>query len=116
MVGVCVLSLAVCVGLAVWQWERFQSASGTLQNLGYVLQWPLFGLFPAWVFWRMRKLRAQSQQRDAEPPPRPVAPPPAASRPKPVAPPPSAQPDDELPAYNRYLAQPNRNDQQEKTR
>ena len=30
---------------AYWQWTRFQSGSGTFQNLGYALQWPLFALF-----------------------------------------------------------------------
>lgn len=46
--------MGACV-LAWWQWDRYQSASGTLQNLGYVLQWPLFGLFPAFMFYRIRK-------------------------------------------------------------
>lgn len=41
------LALAVVgtLALAWWQWSRFQSGSGTFQNLGYALQWPLFGLF-----------------------------------------------------------------------
>ncbi|SNR35960.1 hypothetical protein SAMN06265360_103173 [Haloechinothrix alba] len=59
-VGVCVASLAASVALAWWQWEQFASAGGTLQNLGYVLQWPLFGLFPAFVCWRMRVLRKRA--------------------------------------------------------
>lgn len=37
----CLLSLVVCLGLAWWQWQRYESVSGTWQNLGYVLQWPL---------------------------------------------------------------------------
>jgi DNA-binding transcriptional regulator of glucitol operon len=47
--------MIMCCGLAYWQWRRFESASGTFQNLGYVLQWPLFGLFPAFMFWRIRR-------------------------------------------------------------
>lgn len=40
-----------------------------MQNLGYVLQWPVFGLFPAFVFWRIRRLsqageRAEPDTRD----------------------------------------------------
>jgi hypothetical protein len=109
IVGVSVLSLVVCLGLAWWQWQRYESASGTWQNLGYVLQWPLFGLFPAFLFWRMRKLR---QQHAGAPPPEPepvrgVGPPP-----RPVA----RQDDDVDPVlaeYNRYLAQLNARDQQE---
>ena len=49
-------------GLAYWQWERYSSAGGSLQNLGYVLQWPLFGLFPAFVFWRIRRLSRTGQR------------------------------------------------------
>jgi hypothetical protein len=106
--GVCLLSLVICCGLAWWQWQRFESATGSWQNLGYVLQWPLFGLFPAFLFWRLRKLRA--------------APPPPPSTPEDeLPPPPRRRPvitvddddDPELAAYNRYLRQLNARDQQE---
>ncbi|MGH3587539.1 MAG: hypothetical protein ACRDQ0_14560, partial [Pseudonocardia sp.] len=66
VIALCVLSLVVCVGLAWWQWDRFENG-GTWQNLGYVLQWPLFGLFPAFMFWRLRKLRAESRERAPAP-------------------------------------------------
>lgn len=33
------------LALAWWQWTRFQSGSGTFQNLGYAMQWPFFGAF-----------------------------------------------------------------------
>lgn len=105
VVALCVLSLVACVGLAWWQWQRFESASGSWQNLGYVLQWPLFGLFPAFVFWRLRKLRTQP----AAPAPEPA---PVAARKAP-----RVERDDgddpELAAYNRYLAELNAMDQQE---
>ncbi|PPK61596.1 hypothetical protein CLV40_14027 [Actinokineospora auranticolor] len=90
------LSLALCCGLAWWQWQRFESANGTFQNLGYVLQWPLFGVAPAYMFWRFRKLKAREQ---AAPAPAPEPPPPP--RPPVVV---DAEDDDELAAYNRYLA------------
>jgi DNA-binding transcriptional regulator of glucitol operon len=113
MVGVCLLSLVVCCGLAVWQWQRFESASGTWQNLGYVLQWPLFGLFPAFLFWRMRKLRDQHEaETAAEVAPVSDEPAPPPRRPVPV----TVRDDDEDPelaAYNRYLAQLNARDRQE---
>jgi hypothetical protein len=92
VIGVSVASLVACLSLAWWQWERFESANGTFQNLGYVLQWPLFGLAPAYMFWRMRKLR---DREAAEPAPKP------APRPKLVL---DDDGDDELAAYNRYLA------------
>jgi hypothetical protein len=60
-----VLSVVVCVGLAWWQWQRFENG-GTWQNLGYVLQWPLFGLFPAFMFWRLHKLRVQERATAAD--------------------------------------------------
>lgn len=31
--------------LARWQWDVWQSSGGSFQNLGYAVQWPLFGLF-----------------------------------------------------------------------
>ncbi|QGU05410.1 hypothetical protein CETAM_10835 [Corynebacterium comes] len=39
------IAVAGTIALAWWQLSRFQSGSGTFQNLGYALQWPLFGLF-----------------------------------------------------------------------
>lgn len=115
---VCLVSLALCCGLAWWQWERFSSASGTFQNLGYVLQWPLFGLFPAFMFWRIRKLRGQAaaaetaKSGDAEwghtpvdvPAPRPPRRPAVTAAPAPE--------DDELAQYNRYLRELHARDQQ----
>jgi len=109
IVAVCVLSLVACVGLAWWQWQRFESNTGTWQNLGYVLQWPLFGLFPAFMFWRFRKLHRQHQQHSTETQPAP----------EPDIPAPIRQDDSddpELAAYNRYLAKLNALDQQETTR
>jgi DNA-binding transcriptional regulator of glucitol operon len=114
IVLLCVLSLVACVGLAWWQWQRFESGTGTWQNLGYVLQWPLFGLFPAFMFWRLRTLRARPPEQ-----------------PEPAVPADTAEPDisvqtavrqderdsheedPELAAYNRYLAQLNERHQQE---
>lgn len=34
-----------CLALGWWQWQRFESVSGTGQNLGYAMQWPLFAAF-----------------------------------------------------------------------
>ena len=106
----CLVSLLVCCGLAWWQWDRFTSANGTFQNLGYVLQWPLFGLFPAFMFWRIRKLN-QKAEADGTANLRPV---PAAEVPAP-RPRPDVRPtdeDEELAAYNRYLRELNARDQQ----
>jgi hypothetical protein len=64
-VAVSLFALIGCCLLAWWQWTRFESASGTLQNLGYVLQWPLFGVFPGFMFWRIHRA-AQRERAEAE--------------------------------------------------
>ncbi|WP_442875465.1 hypothetical protein [Amycolatopsis sp. NBC_00348] len=114
IVATCLVSLLICCGLAWWQWDRFTSANGTFQNLGYVLQWPLFGLFPAFMFWRIRQLR---QKAAAEPAPESAtAPAPVAEVPAPRSRPDVQTPvddeDEELAAYNRYLRELNARDQQ----
>lgn len=125
--GVCVASMIVCCALAWWQWQRFSSAGGSFLNLGYTLQWPLFGLFPAFMFWRLHRLRARADaEGTAEPATREPArdapddspdapgdrPAPArqqTTRPRLPGPAPDAEDEDdeELAAYNRYLAELN---------
>jgi DNA-binding transcriptional regulator of glucitol operon len=41
-----------CMGLAWWQWSRFQSLTGSFQNLGYALQWPMFGIFCFYAYYK----------------------------------------------------------------
>ncbi|WP_433274798.1 hypothetical protein ACQPZF_32325 [Actinosynnema sp. CS-041913] len=107
---VCLASLVVCCGLAYWQWERFSEAGGTFQNLGYVFQWPLFGLFPAFMVWRMRKLAAQRKAEDASAEPV-VDVPEQVVTVEPVRTPAHDDEDDELAAYNRYLRELHARDQ-----
>ncbi|WIM69059.1 hypothetical protein QP027_08985 [Corynebacterium breve] len=63
-----VILLAVAVVctilLAWWQWTRFQSGTGTFQNLGYALQWPLFGFFFVYAY-RMG-IKMENEKIDAE--------------------------------------------------
>lgn len=40
-----IIAVLATLGLAYWQWSRFTSAQGDFQNLGYALQWPVFGGF-----------------------------------------------------------------------
>ncbi|TCP47919.1 hypothetical protein EV191_111124 [Tamaricihabitans halophyticus] len=125
IVSVSVLSVLVCCALAAWQLERFLSAGGSYQNLGYVLLWPLFGLFPAFMFWRLRRLRQAEETSDDEghseksatsvsaprqsfasrlnrtPPPLTQT----AARQTPIAPDPADSEDVVLAEYNRYLAE-----------
>ena len=46
------MSASGCLALGWWQWTRFQSASGTFQNLGYALQWPVFAGFCVYAYYK----------------------------------------------------------------
>jgi DNA-binding transcriptional regulator of glucitol operon len=39
-----------CLALGWWQWTRFESTSGSFQNLGYALQWPFFAGFCVYAY------------------------------------------------------------------
>ncbi|SDR74269.1 DNA-binding transcriptional regulator of glucitol operon [Corynebacterium timonense] len=58
-----VLAVICTFLLAWWQWTRFQSGSGTFQNLGYALQWPIFGAFFVYAY-RMG-IRMENEKIDA---------------------------------------------------
>jgi DNA-binding transcriptional regulator of glucitol operon len=45
-----ILAAGGCLALGWWQWTRFQSTSGTFQNLGYAMQWPLFAGFCIYAY------------------------------------------------------------------
>lgn len=100
--------------LTVWQWDRAHEAGGTFQNLGYSLQWPLFGGFTLFLWYRVIQMRLEHAsgdiaEADAERSTgvnsetsvtgRPLVPPPA----------PAVREDEdpELAAYNQYLAELN---------
>ena len=87
------------VKLGIWQWHRAR-ATGSMQSMGYALQWPVFAAFGVFFWWRT--------VRDAVRPPG-VTPPRPAPRRRPVSavplPPVTDAEDPELAAYNRYLAE-----------
>ena len=106
--------VVACLRLGWWQWQRYHATGGSLQNLGYTLQWPTFAAFALFMVWRLRRLERQRSQQP--PPPAPTAP--TVAAPTVAAPPrattdgqPDDEPDDELAAYNRYLAQLNAKEQ-----
>lgn len=47
-----VAAAAGCLALAWWQWTRYESTSGSFQNLGYALQWPLFAGFCVYAYFK----------------------------------------------------------------
>jgi DNA-binding transcriptional regulator of glucitol operon len=110
LIAVVVAAFVVaCLRLGLWQWERYTSGGGTLQNLGYTLQWPTFAAFAVFMWWRLRRLereRRQQLERQAQssPEPQPPKEPPAVQPPAAVTPA-RDEPEDELAAYNRYLAE-----------
>lgn len=97
-----IAAAAGCLALGWWQWTRYESTSGTFQNLGYALQWPFFAGFCLYAY---RKFVLYEQA-----PPQPpgtgdaITEIPAGLLPeRPVASPQPADP--ELREYNAYLAE-----------
>ena len=56
--------VVVFLGLAYWQWTRFQSGGGDFQNLGYAMQWPLFAGFVVYAY--RSTLKYENERIDAE--------------------------------------------------
>lgn len=50
LIALVTLAACGCLALGWWQWSRFESASGTFQNLGYALQWPAFAAFCVYAY------------------------------------------------------------------
>ena len=109
-------AVAACLWLAAWQWGRAGSAMGSALNVGYGLQWPLFAVFFAVMWWRFLRMEIRQLEPERSPPPQcaPVRAPlhgPNPFEPGPFGPKPaSARPaaideDSSLAAYNRMLAQ-----------
>lgn len=59
-----VAAVIVTLLLARWQWQRFQSGTGSLQNLGYAMQWPFFGAFVVFIY--RAGMRMENEKIDAE--------------------------------------------------
>ena len=104
------LVLVAAVGMCAlgwWQWARYHEAGGSWQNLAYTVQWPLFGAFAVYLWWRLLR---DAGKEVPPPPPDPVAtlpplPPKVIPRQLLLAAPPP--PDSELDEYNRYLSRLN---------
>lgn len=67
LVVLVVVVAAAALVLGWWQWERFSSASGTAQNLGYAMQWPLFAGFALFAYFRFVRLEQESEEPAGEP-------------------------------------------------
>ncbi|AKS33160.1 hypothetical protein [Mycolicibacterium goodii] len=99
------VAAAGCLALAWWQWTRFESNSGTFQNLGYALQWPMFAGFCFYAYYKFVRYEDAPPQRPRAAVteiPEGLLP----ERPTPAVP--DRADDDEDPAlsqYNAYLAE-----------
>lgn len=58
---VTVVAVLTCLWLGDWQWFRAET-TGSVQNWGYALQWPLFAVCFVVGWWRM--LRLESRRLD----------------------------------------------------
>lgn len=102
-----------CLTLGWWQWTRFQSVSGTFQNLGYALQWPLFAWFCVYAY--------RHFIRYEQTPPKPrrtgiLTEIPAGLLPERPEYTPKPTDDPALQAYNAYLAELAKNDAEKQNR
>ncbi|OBC05575.1 hypothetical protein A5784_10945 [Mycobacterium sp. 852013-50091_SCH5140682] len=111
LIALVCLAAAGCMGLAWWQWTRYESVSGSFQNLGYALQWPMFAAFCFYAYYKF--------VRYEDAPPQPVAEQteiPAGLLPE--RPRPAIQDDDDqaMSEYNRYLAELAKSDAEKEDR
>lgn len=109
-----ILAAATCLALGWWQLQRYESSSGSGQNLGYALQWPLFAAFVVFAYRRFLQLEANPDEPprtngpteipDGVLPQRPAA---VHASPAPADTDPEGR---ELAQYNAYLAELNATD------
>lgn len=107
-----IIAAAGCLALGWWQWSRFESTSGTFQNLGYALQWPMFAGFCVYAYRKFIRYEetapAQPSSTDS------ITEIPAGLLPeRPTAAPPRGDTDPAMRDYNAYLAELARADRAE---
>lgn len=101
MIALVIVAAGGCLALGWWQWTRWESNSGSFQNLGYALQWPMFAAFCVYAY---RKLVRYEQAPPQPPSAGSATEIPAGLLPeRPAAASPSSDP--ALTEYNAYLAE-----------
>ncbi|MDZ4236445.1 MAG: hypothetical protein U1C73_22435 [Dietzia sp.] len=93
---------AGCLALAWWQWTRFESTSGSFQNLGYALQWPLFAGFCVYAYYKFVRYEEAPPALHAEDTVTEIPAGLLPERPKPAT---QSEGDQTLREYNAYLAE-----------
>lgn len=103
IIGV-IIAASACLALGWWQWSRFESNSGTFQNLGYALQWPMFAAFCVYAYRKF--IRYEEAPSEAAPTADTVTEIPAGLLPeRPTAQAASDELDPAMREYNAYLAE-----------
>ncbi len=104
LIPLVIIAAAGCLALGWWQWTRYESTSGSFQNLGYALQWPMFAGFCVYAYRKFVRY-------EETPPEQPSATDAVTEIPAgllPERPTPPTQPEVEDPVmreYNAYLAE-----------
>ncbi|MGK2882307.1 MAG: hypothetical protein ACSLE6_16410 [Mycobacterium sp.] len=114
LVALVAVAACGCLALGWWQWVRFESVSGTGQNLGYALQWPLFAVFCVYSYRKF--VRYEEAPPDIRKPDEITEIPAGLLPERPTA---AVPVDDDDPAtreYNAYLAELARNHRQNQNR
>jgi DNA-binding transcriptional regulator of glucitol operon len=101
LVALVIIAALTCLGLAWWQWERFQAVTGTGQNLGYALQWPLFAAFVVYAYRKFVRYEEEPPRMGQPESVTEIPPGVLPERPRPM---PTEPRDPELSEYNAYLA------------
>jgi DNA-binding transcriptional regulator of glucitol operon len=102
LIALVVVAAAGCLGLAWWQWTRYESASGTFQNLGYALQWPMFAAFCFYGYYKFVRYEEAPPAMATKDEPTEIPEGLLPERPTPATP---SRDDRELTEYNAYLAE-----------
>ncbi len=97
-----IVAASGCLGLGWWQWTRYESVSGSFQNLGYALQWPMFAGFCVYAY---RKFVRYEEEPPALTAPGVITEVPAGLLPERPAPQQQSDLDPALREYNAYLAE-----------
>ncbi len=61
-----VIAMLVCFRLAWWQVDRSEEADGTLQNVGYALLWPAFGVAFVYMWVKFFRLEIERAAQEAD--------------------------------------------------
>lgn len=101
LIALVIVAAAGCLALGWWQWSRWESASGSFQNLGYALQWPMFAAFCIYAYRKFLQYEEHPPEHQVTAAATELPPGLLPERPRPAA----ASQDPVLQEYNAYLAE-----------